>query len=55
MADSQDSIWFVKYQEYQGKYEETMKQVRLTLDSDDDGAADENEIKGFKRIMRWSR
>ena len=55
MADSQDSIWFIKYQEYARKYEDTMKQVRLTLDSDDDGTADEDEIKAFKRIMRWSR
>lgn len=55
LSDSVDDNWWQKYREYQDKYEEAFKLVKLSIDTDDDGEEDLSEKNRPKFSMRWSR
>lgn len=55
LSDSVDDHWWAKYKEYQDKYEEAFKLVKLSLDTDDDGTEDVSEQERVFKSQRWSR
>ena len=54
LSDSIDDNWWVKYLDYQGKFEESFRLAKLSFDLDDDGVKDEVE-KAVYKSQRFSR
>ena len=55
LSDSPEDTWWAKYREYQDKFEEMFKVVKLSFDTDDDGLVDDNENLKEKKVTRWVR
>jgi hypothetical protein len=55
LSDSPDDHWWVKYREYQDKYEAKMTLARLSIDENDDGIDDESEKLEQFKPTRWAR
>lgn len=53
LSDQQDDNWAKKHTEYADRYDATMKALELTLDSDDDGVVDDEEVRAAKTTMRF--
>lgn len=55
LSDNKEDTWWSKYEEYQDKFEESFKLIRLPVDSNDDGLEDTIENKEPYRVQRWLR
>lgn len=55
LSDEVDDNWWTKYREYQDKFEESFKVARLSIDADNDGVKDSNEVLVKKKVFRWNR
>lgn len=55
LSDSQEDTWWVKYKEYQMKFEDSFRLIRLTVDQDDDGQTDVAETNELFKVNRWQR
>lgn len=53
LSDEIDDNWFKKHVEYSDKYSTTIKAVRLSLDTDDDGEEDSNEKLSTVKVTRF--
>lgn len=55
LSDSPDDNWFLKYREYQDKYEESFRLSRLSMDENDDGVEDSSESQKQIKHFRFQR
>ena len=56
LSDSLEDNWWIKYQEYEKKFERILAGwAKLTFDEDDDGEIDELEQSKQRIVNRWSR
>lgn len=55
LSDNVDDQWWTKYREYQDKFEEAFGLARLSLDRDNDGIKDDNEVLRKTKVSRWVR
>lgn len=55
LSDSPEDTWWAKYREYQDKYEEMFRLARLSIDIDNDGTDDAEEVKAQVKSFRWNR
>lgn len=55
LSDNPEDHWFMKFQEYTKKYNETMQLYNLNIDTDDDGIEDLNENDNKYKVFRFSR
>jgi hypothetical protein len=55
LSDNQEDHWWLKYREYQDKYEQKMIMARMTIDQNDDGIADSSEKQRQFNPVRWAR
>lgn len=55
LSDSKEDTWWAKYEEYQDKFEESFKLIRLPIDTDDDGTDDTTENNEEFKVQRWLR
>jgi len=55
LSDSIEDHWWIKYKEYEKKFGEAMRLARLSVDFDDDGREDDDEIIAQVKVMRWNR
>lgn len=55
LSDSLEDHWWIKYKEYQKKYEEMIRIATLSIDSDDDGIDDDDEVAQPIKVFRWNR
>lgn len=55
LSDSPDDTWWAKFREYQDKYEEMFRLARLSIDQDNDGVDDADEVKQQVKSYRWNR
>lgn len=56
LADSQESIEWAKYQEYQNMYESTFSALKITLDTNNNGKKDsKDKVATGSRSFNWKR
>lgn len=55
LSDSTEDNYWTKYREYQDKYEEKITTARLSIDLDDDGVDDVEEVQAQRKTTRWAR
>jgi len=55
LSDNPDDHWWMKYREYQDKFEEKMTIARLSIDLDNDGIDDVEEKQLQYKPTRWAR
>lgn len=55
LSDSVEDHWFIKYREYQDMYEDKIKVAYLSIDTNNDGVDDANEVQRQYNPTRWVR
>lgn len=55
LSDSPEDNWFIKYREYQDRYEEAFRLARISLDSNNNGLQDDNETLTQAKVFRFTR
>lgn len=55
LSDSIDDHWWNQYLSYKAKYEEAFKLSVLSIDSDNDGIDEDDEVQAPMRVFRWKR
>jgi hypothetical protein len=55
LSDNQEDHWWAKYREYMDKFEQKMKFARLSIDDNDNGAAEVQEVQRQFNPVRWAR
>ena len=50
VSDANDDKWYQKAKDYEVKYSEKINAVNLSLDKDDDGKVDNNELNAIQSI-----
>jgi hypothetical protein len=55
LSDNPEDHWWLKYREYQDKYEQKIIMARLSIDKNDDGISDASEQQNQFNPVRWNR
>lgn len=55
LSDSVEDNWWKKYKEYEDKFQEAFRLARISLDLNDDGIKQDEEVQRKVRSWSWSR